>query len=271
MSAPPLDHPLNLTMQAVLTLASWVITFAFVVEGARRGLKQRTPFFFLLVVAGGVGGLFEPLYDVGFKLLFYIPGQWTLFSAFGVPQPVWTISGYVTLFSGPAMLIADRIAAGLTREQLLRWFGLLIVTTTAFEMIGINGGVYAYWGPHAFRVLQYPLVVGVLEAAMVTTLGVAAAAYRSYAGAAPWRLAGLFPLFLVVFYGINFGLGAPTLVAIALDAPSPLLAQAASLLSIVAAGAAVWALSLTLPSSRAAARLPASARRGGVAPGGAPR
>jgi hypothetical protein len=255
----PLDHPLNLTVQTVLTLGSGAITLLFFLDAARRSLAQRTPFFVVLVLAGAIGALCEPLYDVGFKLLFYIPGQWTLFSAFGVPQPVWTITGYVTLFSGPAMLIADRIARGMTRARLLQWFGLLIVTTSAFEMIGINGDAYTYWGPHALRVFQYPLVVGVLEAAMVITLGVAAAAWRVRARS-PWLMSGLVPLFLIVFYGINFGLGAPTLVAIALDAPSPTVVLAAALLSLILAGASVWGLCLTLPTSRAVAGEAAPAR-----------
>jgi len=243
----PIDHPLNLTMQTILTVASWAITLAFLILAVRRGVQQKTPFFVLLVIAGGIGGLFEPLYDVGFKLLFYVPGQWTMFSAFGIPQPVWTVSGYVTLFSGPAMLIADRIPKGLTREQLLRWSGILVVTTAVFEITGINGGAYAYWGPHAFRIFQYPLVVGVLEATMVTTLAVAAAFYRSRV-TSHWHLVGLVPLYLIVFYGVNFGLGAPTLVAIAMDAPSPALVAVASLLSIVSAATTVWTLAASLPS-----------------------
>ncbi|HEY2659544.1 MAG TPA: hypothetical protein VGI79_07465 [Caulobacteraceae bacterium] len=253
MLIAPIDHPLNLTMQTILTVGSWAITLAFLFAAFRKGRQQQTPFFLLLVIAGGIGGIFEPLYDVGFKLLFYVPGQWTMFSAFGVPQPVWTISGYVTLFSGPAMLIADRIANGMSREALQRWFAVLIVTTAAFEMTGINGEAYEYWGAHALRIFQYPLVVGVLEAAMVVTLGVAAAAFRARATSS-WQLVGLVPLFLIVFYGVNFGLGAPTLVAIALSPASPILVSAATLLSIAMAAAAVWSLSLTLPSSRTSTR-----------------
>jgi hypothetical protein len=253
MLTAPFDHPLNLAMQTVLTVGSGLITLLFLIEAVRRGLKERTPFFVLLVLAGAIGGLFEPLYDVGFKLLFYVPGQWTLFSAFHIPQPVWTITGYATLFSGPAMLIADGVAKGMTRGQLHRWFGALVLTTATFEMVGINGGAYAYWGAHAFRIFQYPLVVGVLEAAMVTVLGVAAAAYRAHLRS-PWLMVGVVPLFLVVFYGVNFGLGAPTLVAIALDKPSRVLVETASLLSIILAVSTVWALSLTLPASSALAR-----------------
>src|SRR3546814_13096371 len=112
-----------------------------------------------------VGAFAEPLYDEGLMLWFYAPGMWSHFSAFGIPQPNWTHSGYAVLYGSAAMLIARHIHAGrLTRNGLYAWAGVELAMSCTFEMFGINGGAYEYWGPHVFRVLNYPVIIGILEA-----------------------------------------------------------------------------------------------------------
>ena len=65
---PPVDHPLNLTTQAILTDLSWVMTAALLVIAIRMGVRERTPFYALLVLAALVGAFAEPLYDVAMML-----------------------------------------------------------------------------------------------------------------------------------------------------------------------------------------------------------
>jgi hypothetical protein len=100
-----------------------------------------------------------------------------------------------------------------------------------FEMVGINGGTYSYWGPHVFRILQYPLVIGVLEAAQVVCFAVAASQLRARCSG-QWQLLALFVLFPFTFFGANFGAGWPTIIAIHLERPSTALIAAATVLSI---------------------------------------
>ena len=191
---PPIDHPLNLTTQAILTDLSWALTAVLLVIAIRMGVRERTPFYALLVLAALVGAFAEPLYDVAMMLYFYsTPGMWTHFTAFDIPQPIWTHSGYVVLYAAPAIYITRQIARGMmTRRTLFVWAGITLLESAAFEIIGINGGLYSYWGPHVFRIFQYPLVIGVLEAAQVICLrgsGIAAACplHRSVAAAGPLR------------------------------------------------------------------------------------
>jgi len=68
-------------------------------------------------------------------------------------------------------------------------------------------------------------------------------------------LFGLFALFPCTFYLANFGAGAPTIVAIHLDQPSPLLVTLATLFSIAAAGLLIWSASCLLPAEAAKARV----------------
>lgn len=244
----PYDHPLNLTMQTAVTVGSWAITFVLLAIALRRDLREKTAFNTLVILAGMVAAFAEPIYDVGMMLWFYAPGMWMTYAPFDIPQPVWTHSGYVILYSGPAMFIAAQIRNGLTASGLYKWALGTELMSMAFEIIAINGGTYTYWGPHVFRILNYPLVIGTLEMAQVICFSVAAAELRRRStGFLP--LLGLFPLFLCTFYLSNFGAGAPTIIALHLPDPSPAAVMIGSVLSMVFAVLLVRGAASLLPTS----------------------
>ena len=99
-------------------------------------MRERTPFYALLVLAAAVGAFAEPLYDVAMMLYFYsTEGMWTHFTAFDIPQPIWTHSGYVVLYAAPAIYIAHQIARGtMTRSKLFVWAGITLLESAAFEI-----------------------------------------------------------------------------------------------------------------------------------------
>jgi hypothetical protein len=230
---PPVHHDLNLTMQAVLTDLSWGLTALLLVVAIWMGVRERTPFYALMVLAAGVGAFAEPLYDVAMALYFYsTPGMWTHFTAFNIPQPIWTHSGYVVLYAAPAIYIAHQIARGtMTHRVLYVWAGITLLESAVFEIVGINGGLYSYWGPHVFRIFQYPLVIGVLEAAQVICFAVAASLLRARC-TGQRQLLGLFVLFPCTFFGANFGAGWPTIIAVHLEHTSTAVIAAATVVSL---------------------------------------
>jgi hypothetical protein len=230
---PPIDHELNLTTQAILTDASWALTAVLLVVAIWMGVRERTPFYALMVLGALVGAFAEPLYDVAMMLYFYsTPGMWTHFTAFDIPQPIWTHSGYVVLYAAPGIYIARQIARGMmTRRTLFVWAGITLLESAAFEIIGINGGLYSYWGPHVFRIFQYPLVIGVLEAAQVICFAVAASLLRARC-TGQWQLLALFVLFPCTFFMANFGAGWPTIIAVNLKHTSTPVIAAATVVSI---------------------------------------
>jgi hypothetical protein len=250
---PPVNHELNLTMQAILTDISWVLTVALLAVAIWMGMRQRTPFYALMVLAAGVGAFAEPLYDVAMVLYFYsTPGMWTHFTAFNIPQPIWTHSGYVVLYAAPAIYIAHQIGRGtMTRSKLFVWAGITLLESAAFEIVGINGGLYTYWGPHVLRIFQYPLVIGVLEAAQVICFATAASQLRVRA-TSQWQLLGLFVLFPCTFFGANFGAGWPTIIAVNLKHSSTPVVMAATVLSLCFAVVLVRAAAAFLPQQSAA-------------------
>ena len=249
---PPIDHPLNLTTQAILTDVSWALTAVLLVIGIWMGVRERTPFYALLVLGALVGAFAEPLYDVAMMLYFYsTPGMWTHFTAFDIPQPIWTHSGYVVLYAAPAIYITRQIARGLmTRRTLFVWAGITLLESAAFEIVGINGGLYTYWGPHVLRIFEYPLVIGVLEAAQVICFAVAASQLRARC-TGQWQLLGLFVLFPCTFFMANFGAGWPTIIAVHLKHTSAPAITTATVVSICFALVLVRAAASFLPQQPA--------------------
>ena len=251
---PPVDHELNLTTQAILTDISWGLTVVLLAIAIWMGGRERTPIYALMVLGALVGAFAEPLYDVAMMLYFYsTPGMWTHFTAFDIPQPIWTHSGYVVLYAAPAIYIAHLIGRGMmTRRMLFVWAGISLLESAAFEMVGINGGLYSYWGPHVFRIFQYPLVIGVLEAAQVICLAVAASQLRARS-TGQWQLLGLLVLFPCTFFMTNFGAGWPTIIAVHLKHTSAPVIAAAAVLSICFAAVLVLAAGSFLPARSATA------------------
>ncbi|HIE1387982.1 TPA: hypothetical protein ACXJSN_003203 [Pseudomonas aeruginosa] len=249
MYTAPIDHPLNLTTQLVLTSASYALFTVALLVAIGMGLRQRTPFYVLVMLAAAFGAIFEPLYDEGQMLYFYSIGQWTLYSAFETPQPVWTISGYAILYGANAIFICDRMHRGtMDSVTLYTWALITFLGSCVFEMYGINGGAYEYYGPHAFRVLEYPLVIGVLETAQVICFSfVAAELRRRTRGHLPLLM--LFVLFPCMFYFANFGAGAPTIIALHLDTPNKTAVQLATLLSIGFALLLIHGVARALPKT----------------------
>jgi hypothetical protein len=219
------------------------------------GRRERTPFYILVVLATMVGAFAESLYDEAFSLYFYSThGMQSFYTAFEVPQPVWTHSGYAVLYALPAVLITFKIRNGrFTPNALYMWAGVELAMSCVFEVTGINIGTYTYWGPFVLRVFHYPLVIGVLETAQTICFAVAASQLRQRT-TSPWGLLGLFVVFPVAFFGANFGAGSAVIIAIHASPVTHLAVYLCTLLSMVFAITIVCFAAALLPSPTAAGR-----------------
>lgn len=247
MLTAPYDQPVNLVMQDVMNYASYGLTLVLLLATLHMGRAQRTPFYTLLLLAVFVGAFCEPIYDLGMMLLFFTPGIISHFTAFNIPQPLWTHSGYAVLYAFPAILICSQIYSGtLTREKLFAFAGLELALSCAFEMLGIHFGTYTYWGPHVFRVFNYPLVIGILESAQTICFSIAAAHLRHRASG-NWPLLGLFVLFPLMMIGVNLGVGAGTVVTIHMELTTPLIVTIGTMVSIAFALVAIRGAAALIP------------------------
>jgi hypothetical protein len=247
MPTPPYDHPLNLAMQTVATVVLWAAFAVIVAIAVRRSLRERSWFPVILVLAVAVGSFIEPLYDIAYHLLWYVPGQWTLFTSFDIPQPVWVMPAYVFVFAAPALYLYPRFERGVGRREVFRWAGLTALTTAMFETAAINLGLYTYYGPHAFRFLGYPLWISVMEAAQITGFAVlAAVCHRRMQNRS--SVLGLFVLYPAHFAYALLGAGFPALMAINKPHPSTGLVWATTVVSIGFAAAALLLVTELLES-----------------------
>ncbi len=98
--------------------------------------------------------------------------------------------------------------------------------------------------------MNYPIVIGVLEGTQTLLFTVLAVLLWRKVSTA-WGLLSLFVLFPMTFFGANFGLGAPVIIALHLDdgLSTDGLVAAATILSIALCAFAVYGLSRLLPDA----------------------
>lgn len=122
--------------------------------------------------------------------------------------------------------------------------------STVFEVIGTGTDVYTYYGPYVGRIWNYPAVIGVLEGTQTVLFTVVAVlVWRKVSTS--WGLLSLFVVFPMTFFGANFGLGAPVIIALHLDngLSTDALVAAATLVSISLCAFVVYGLSRYLPDA----------------------
>lgn len=221
-----MQRELDMTWQDIFTYASWAIALAMLVAAFVLARRHRTSFYPLVILAAGLSAFAEPLYDVAFDLWFYdvengVPGAaHAHFTAFGVVQPIWTHSGYIILYAGPALYAGWRMYQGnMTAKLLFIIWGIEIATSCVFEVIGTGVDVYTYYGPYEMRIWNYPFVIGVLEGTQTLLFTVLAVNLwrRIKTG---WGMTGLLAVHPITMYAANFGLGAPLIIALHLNDPA---------------------------------------------------
>lgn len=257
MSDSVMQHELSLVWQHVFTWVSWAIVLVMLAIAIQMWRRQGTPFYFIACLAAGVAAFAEPLYDVAFDLWFYDatstgePGaMYAHFTAFGVVQPNWSHSGYIILYASACLYAGRHIYQGtLGRKNLFIIWLAELAASCLFEVIGTSTDVYTYYGPYELRIVNYPLIIGVLEATQVVLFTVVACHLWRRVETA-WGLLGLFVVFPVTFFGANFGLGSPVILALHLDESefSSGIVWTATFLSMALCVLAVNGLSKFLPT-----------------------
>ena len=249
-------HELSMAWQHAFTWVTWGLVAAMLVAAIVLGRKHRTPFYLFAILAAGVAAFAEPLYDIAFDLHFYDyhngepGGMWSHFTAFGVVQPNWTHSGYIILYAGLALYGGRALYQGrIGRRGLFLIWLAEILTSCVFEVIGTATNVYTYWGAFEMRLWNYPAVIGVLEGTQVVLFTILAVNIWKRVESS-WGLVGLMAAFPITFFGANFGLGGPVIIALHLDDParSSGIVVAATLLSMALCAVAVYGASKFLPT-----------------------
>jgi hypothetical protein len=227
-------------MQTIATIGLWGGTIALLLYAVKLARSERSPLPVFIVLAVAAGSIIEPIYDITYHLFWLDNGeQWTLFTAFGLPQPVWVMPAYVIVFALPAVLLYRSFAAGVSLQTIYKWAGLTAFTTALFETIAVNSHLYVYYGDAPLRFLKYPLWISFMECSQITGFAVLCAVIKLRA-TKPAHMLIVFLVFPANFIFETAGAGFPTLISMNTPNPSMGLMWAMAPISIGLAAAGLW-------------------------------
>jgi hypothetical protein len=269
----PGDLPdLNTALQTGVTVVLWALSIALLVQAVRIYRRDGSPLAVLLWFAIAVGSLIEPLYDIAYHLFWHVyddagqDAQWTLFTAFDLPQPVWVMPAYIVVFAGPVIFMYEGLAKQASMSRIFRFAGITAFTTWFFETLMINLNLYSYWGNQPTNLLDYPVWISFMEAAQITGFAILVALLARRA-TKKIHLTAVFVLFPANFAFTTLGAGFPAIIAInsSPDA-SQLLLWPAAFASVGLAAATLWWTGRLLIHDQETAAAAAPTTTGGEAP-----
>ncbi|HTK63395.1 MAG TPA: hypothetical protein VL595_13515 [Pseudonocardia sp.] len=252
MPTPPVDVPVDPTGQLIMTVAV-LCGLAAVAVGGLRMCRSRGSAAPMIMLGGSLlAGFIEPLYCNAFHLWYYSVGQWSMYSTMGISQPVWSWLSYCPFYGGLTLLVWARIDKGAARRDVGRMAALLVAIGIVTEIVCITLGTYEYYGPHPFRVLNFPLWIAVANAVVGMVSGILAARLGPLLpGPRVWAYVALVPATMTM---VQFGTGFLALDAInATNPPTWLLYGTATISMALAATVAMAALRLVPARARAGA------------------
>ncbi|HEY1968940.1 MAG TPA: hypothetical protein VGH89_13400 [Pseudonocardia sp.] len=248
MPIPPVEVPVNLTGQWILTVGVICGLGVVLVAAVRLGRRLGSWAPVTMVAGSLLAGFIEPIYCITMHLWYYRPGQWTMITALGNSQPVWSWLSYGAFYGGLSLLVWWRIEKGATRSDLLRLGGLLLLVGALTEIVCIKLGTYEYYGPHPFRVASFPLWIAVANASVGLVAGIIADRLRPLLpGPQVIAYLALVPGCMTM---IQFGTGFLTLDAINTPNPPMWLLYGLAVVSMALAGALSWCALRLVPATR---------------------
>jgi hypothetical protein len=197
-------NPLGELLETVGCYGAALVLFAVAIRHARRGR-----YFGLGCLLGAALLSFgEAIYDKVYHLVFYTEGQWTFWTALGVPQPVWVIAAYVLAYGCGGWWVADRVSrGGVTRRDLAAMTAWICLGCTTFETVAYHLGAYEYFGHQPLRVLGFPWWITMANAAFIVSTGIAVGGLQPILRNTRPGVQILLPavLYPVAFCGITYG------------------------------------------------------------------
>ena len=243
MPIPPVNVPVNLTGQWILTVAVIVALLGVGVSALRMSRRQQSWGPIAMLVGSLLAGFIEPMYCLTMHLWYYQPGQWTMVTALGNKVPIWAWISYSPFYGGLTLWVWHKVDQGATRAALAKLAGVLVLIGIATEIACITLGTYEYYGPHPFRLLSFPIWIAVANAVIGIVAGIVAARLRPLLpGTQALAYVALVPATMAM---IQFGTGFLALDAINTPHPSSwLLYVCATVSMVLAATVAFVALKL---------------------------
>lgn len=156
--SPPFDMLGNPGLEQLFGAGVTFVLFLFIAYAIRHWRRTGSPAGILMLLGGLLTCLTEPFADsVG---LLWFPVRNTLFppllEGFGVGVPWWVAIGYTWYLGGMPFVVYNAIGKGATKQSLLRLAVAIGISDIVLETVGINMGVYCYYGNQPLKVLGMP-------------------------------------------------------------------------------------------------------------------
>jgi hypothetical protein len=150
--------------QWFFTLAQIPPLIMAVVLARRWAREHRSAIPYLFLAGGALAMLNEPVVDYNGLVWFPTHGQWTLYTTFGISQPIWLALAYLWFFGGQPMVLWHLLQRGLPAARLWRAFGAVVAVDIVLEHPGLYANLFLYYGHQPFQFTRFPLWWGVVNA-----------------------------------------------------------------------------------------------------------
>ena len=148
----------------------------------------------------------EAVYDQVFHLTFYT-GDLTLWSPFGINQPIWVPAGYAMAYGMGGWWVAQRLLrGGATRRDIARMLGVVWLGCYGFETFAYQVGAFEYYD-HPITVFGTPPWIETLNAVFIVVAGILIAVARPVLRTVPAQLLVATLAYVVGFTGVTYGAG----------------------------------------------------------------
>jgi hypothetical protein len=159
---PPSEVYCPATPQAAITIALAVLCAAVFVVGLVTWRRTGTPLLLMASLGGAVASVNEPVMDILARVWFYDGGgQWTAFTTYGRPIPIWLPMAYFAFFGAAPYFMARYLRKGfLGGSDSFPWWRAAAVPVglnLLLEMPLLQSGLYIYYGYQPYTVLGLPL------------------------------------------------------------------------------------------------------------------
>ncbi|MGH9000673.1 MAG: hypothetical protein ACRDY7_14940 [Acidimicrobiia bacterium] len=246
LPTPPVEVPVSSAGQAVMSIGVVVALVLMVVAAVRLGRRWSTWAPAIIAFTTLWAAFIEPIQNLVSHMWYYRPGQVTIFSSFGGSLPAWVFFSYCAFYGGFGMIAWWMVERGAPRSRMAKFVLGVWAFAVVTEIVGTQFDTYEYYGPHPFRVAGFPIWLSLGNAAICTTVGVAAARLRRVlVGRQILSMMLLGPA--AVATGL-IGTGAPTLGVINTVDPDTWLQYLAATISMVMAGTMAWGALRLVPA-----------------------
>jgi hypothetical protein len=193
---PPVEMVMPQMANQIFTVANLAILAIFAIVLGRECVRSRSPLPILFLLGGMLGVFTEPFFDLMVCAWYpQVNSGVSVVHAFNVAVPIWLIAPWGFYIGGQAYYVFRALVRGLRSATLWLLLPIFWFTNVAFEIPGLQLGVYTYYGPQSFKVFGFPLWMGLSNAIMPITIAVVIYALRPIlAGHRVWLALPIVPL-----------------------------------------------------------------------------